>query len=114
MKSNEIKIYEKTMLFDIYGELLTEKQKELYMLYYLEDYSLAEIAEIKNISRQGVRDTVKKSYEHLLKYESKLHIMEKYIDDRDKLDKVIELLDGSDDISVKQAREITREMRDSL
>ncbi len=114
MKSNEIKIYEKTMLFDIYGELLTEKQKELYMLYYLEDYSLAEIAEIKKISRQGVRDTVKKSFEHLLKYESKLHIMEKYIKDRDKLDEVIRLLDDYNDDSVDKARNITREIRDSL
>ncbi len=114
MKSNEIKIYEKTMLFDIYGELLTEKQKELYMLYYLEDYSLAEIAELKSISRQGVRDTVKKSYEHLNNYESKLHIMEKYIKDRNKLDEIISLLDAYDKESVDKAKDITREIRNSL
>ena len=45
-----------TMLFDFYGELLTERQKEFYQLYYDEDLSLAEIAENYGISRQGVRD----------------------------------------------------------
>ena len=44
-----------TMLFDFYGELLTDRQKEFYDLYYNEDLSLSEIAENYGISRQGVR-----------------------------------------------------------
>ena len=47
-----------TMLFDFYGELLTDRQKEFYDLYYNEDLSLSEIAENYGISRQGVRDQV--------------------------------------------------------
>ena len=47
-----------TMLFDFYGEILTERQKEFYDLYYNEDLSLAEIAENYGISRQGVRDVI--------------------------------------------------------
>ena len=47
-----------TMLFDFYGELLTERQKEFYELYYDEDLSLSEIAENYGISRQGVRDVI--------------------------------------------------------
>ena len=47
--------YRMTMLFDFYGELLTERQKEFFDLYYNEDLSLAEIAENAGISRQGVR-----------------------------------------------------------
>ena len=47
--------YRMTMLFDFYGELLTERQREFFDLYYNEDLSLSEIAENSGISRQGVR-----------------------------------------------------------
>ena len=50
--------YRMTMLFDFYGELLTDRQKEFFDLYYNEDLSLSEIAENEGISRQGVRDQV--------------------------------------------------------
>ena len=50
--------YRMTLLFDFYGELLTERQKEFFDLYYNEDLSLAEIAENSGISRQGVRDVI--------------------------------------------------------
>ena len=50
--------YRMTMLFDFYGELLTERQKEFFDLYYNEDLSLSEIAENNGISRQGVRDVI--------------------------------------------------------
>ena len=50
--------YRMTMLYDFYGELLTERQKEFFDLYYNEDLSLSEIAENSGISRQGVRDVI--------------------------------------------------------
>ena len=50
--------YRMTMLFDFYGELLTERQREFFDLYYNEDLSLSEIAENSGISRQGVRDVI--------------------------------------------------------
>ena len=50
--------YRMTMLFDFYGELLTDRQKEFFDLYYNEDLSLSEIAENEGISRQGVRDVI--------------------------------------------------------
>ena len=50
--------YRMAMLFDFYGDLLTERQREFYDLYYNEDLSLAEIAENYGISRQGVRDVI--------------------------------------------------------
>lgn len=61
----------RTMLFDFYGELLTDKQREYFDLHYNEDYSLSEIAEMTGISRQGVWDIIKRAEEQLRKTEEK-------------------------------------------
>ena len=50
--------YRMALLYDFYGDVLTERQKEFYDLYYNEDLSLAEIAENNGITRQGVRDVI--------------------------------------------------------
>jgi hypothetical protein len=65
-------------LLDFYGDLLTEKQKDVIDLYYNEDLSLAEIAEILKITRQGVRDSIKHGESFLLEYESRLHLAERH------------------------------------
>ena len=52
-------------LIDFYGELLSERKRSVIDMYYNEDFSLAEIAEEINISRQGVRDIIKKAEEVL-------------------------------------------------
>lgn len=67
------------MLLEIYGKLLTEKQYEMLDDYYNKDLSLAEIAENQNITRQAVRDNLKKGERKLFKYEEKLCIMKKNI-----------------------------------
>ncbi len=59
-------------LLDFYGDVLTERKKEVLDMYYNEDLSLAEIAEQIGISRQGVRDLIKKAEEELLFLEDKL------------------------------------------
>ena len=61
-----------SMLWQIYGALLTEKQKEYIDYYYNEDLSLAEIAQNDGITRQGVRDIIKKGEKKLFEYEEKL------------------------------------------
>ena len=63
-------------LFDAYGELLTEHQREICELYYMCDLSLAEIAEQKGVSRQSVSDTLAKSRALWEEYEEKLHLNE--------------------------------------
>ena len=63
---------EMSLLFDFYGETLTEKQRELFDLYYNEDLSLAEIAEHAGITRQGVRDSIKRAEHALREMEEKL------------------------------------------
>lgn len=65
-------------LLDFYGDLLTEKQRDVVDLYYNEDLSLAEIAEILHITRQGVRDSIKHGENLLKEYESKLHLAERH------------------------------------
>lgn len=66
-----------TELFDIYGELLTERQKELFSGYYIYDLSLSEIAEPEGKTRQSVYEQVKKVKAKLLEYEKILGIKEK-------------------------------------
>ena len=65
-------------LLDFYGELLTERKRSVMEMYFNEDFSLAEIAEEINISRQGVRDIIKKSEEELRFYEEKLGLAARF------------------------------------
>lgn len=66
------------LLFDFYGDILTEKQHELFDLYYNEDLSLAEIAEHASITRQGVRDGIVRAERTLLQMEDKLKFVERF------------------------------------
>ena len=66
------------MLFDFYGDLLTDRQKEFYDLYYNEDLSLAEIAENYDISRQGVRDVIVRAEATLTEIEDKTHLIRRF------------------------------------
>lgn len=64
-------------LLIVYGGMLTDKQKDVLELYYNEDLSLGEIAENLDISRQGVRDSIKRGEETLLQLEQQLGLMKK-------------------------------------
>ena len=66
-----------SILFDYYGECLTDKQRELFDFYYNEDFSLAEVAQNVGISRKGVRDSVKRTEQQLIEFENKLRLCEK-------------------------------------
>ena len=70
--------YRMTMLFDFYGELLTERQKEFFDLYYNEDLSLSEIAENAGISRQGVRDVIVRAEAQMQEIEDKTGIIKRF------------------------------------
>lgn len=76
-------MFEKNMnisfLLDFYGEVLTEKQKEILELYYNEDLSLAEIAESNGLTRQGVRHVIKKAEDTLYDLESKLGLANRFV-----------------------------------
>lgn len=69
---------EMSLLFDFYGELLTPKQRDLFHLYYGEDFSLAEIAGLVGVSRQGVRDVIKRAENTLYEMEQRLGLVARY------------------------------------
>lgn len=66
------------LLFEFYGDLLTEKQRIIFDCYYKFDIGLTEIAEQLNITKQAVKDSLEKSKLNLLFYEQNLHLTEKY------------------------------------
>lgn len=70
--------YRMTMLYDFYGDLLTDRQKEFYDLYYNDDLSLAEIAENYGITRQGVRDIIVRAEKTLEDIEEKTGLIRRY------------------------------------
>ncbi|MCC8162887.1 MAG: YlxM family DNA-binding protein [Lachnospiraceae bacterium] len=71
-------ILRQALLYDFYGELLTERRKRVYEDVVLNDYSLSEVAEELGISRQGVHDMVRRCGRTLAEYEEKLHLVEKF------------------------------------
>lgn len=73
------KAFHMTLLFDFYGDLLTERQKEFYDLYHNEDLSLAEIAENAGITRQGVRDVLVRAEATLKELEEKTSIVQRFL-----------------------------------
>ncbi len=78
-----------SMLLDIYGKMLTEKQFNLLDDYYNKDLSLSEIAENEGVTRQAVRDFLKKGEKKLFEYEEKLRVMEKNIVQEEKIDEIL-------------------------
>lgn len=101
------KIVEQGLLYDFYGELLTEHQKSVYEAAVLEDYSLSEIAEVYGISRQGVHDLVKRCDKILLQYEEKLNLVHKFTLMKEMVSKIEQLSsDKTDDGNDKNLKEI--------
>ncbi len=105
-----------TMLYDFYGQLLTERQKDFIELYYGQNLSLGEIAGEFNVTRQSVHDTLKRSEQLLTYYEDKLGLVARYRVEREKLAIAAGLLDqcistGEDD-RIRRVKEILCEFMD--
>nr|WP_279286537.1 YlxM family DNA-binding protein [Anaerotruncus sp. 1XD42-93] len=78
-----------SLLLDFYGDMLTEKQRDVVELYYNEDLSLSEIAAHSGITRQGVRDSIKRAESVLLDLEERLGLARKFRQIQDGLDQII-------------------------
>lgn len=106
-------IYKSSLLFDFYGELLTEHQKEIYTDFVLNDLSLGEIAEERGISRQGVHDLVKRCDTLMADYESKLHLVEKYLKTKDDVSKICKLAETANSKNIEDIKNIANGILDN-
>lgn len=84
-------LYEQTLLYDFYGELLTPHQQEIYEQIVLNNITLSELAAEMGISRQGVHDQFNRCYKTLEGYESRLHLIERFEQARAKVAEIIRL-----------------------
>ncbi len=98
------------LLFDFYGEMLTEKQRDVIELYYEDDLSLSEIAENEGITRQGVRDSIKRAETQLLDMEERLGLAKRF---REMQEGVTAILEAADDIfAINERFGYSREIND--
>ena len=104
-----------SMLLDIYGNLLTEKQNELLDDYYNNDLSLSEIAENQLITRQAVRDNLKKGENKLFEYEEKLGFMKKTIMHEEQVAKILSELNKVEKKSTdKEVAKVLQDVRKKI
>lgn len=104
-----------SMLLNIYGKLLTEKQYETLDNYYNSDLSLSEIAENMNITRQAVRDNIKKGENKLFEFEEKLEIMKRAFEKDKKINSVLsELTKLETNSSDKQVQKVINHIMQEL
>ena len=118
-KKEEVKSLEKnvkvSMLCQIYGKMLTEKQYEVLSDYYNNDLSLSEIAENNQITRQAVRDIIKKGENKLFELEEKLAFMEKTLKQEKQLQQILEELSKIEETSSdKKVEKILNHIREEL
>lgn len=104
MQSNSLtdkldEIVQLSILYDFYGELLSEHKKQIFEDYVLNDLSLSEIAQEQGLSRQGVHDIVKRCSVQLKEYEDKLALIKKFNIIKDKVGQIKDILS---DITAKK------------
>ena len=93
----------RVFLYDFYGELLTDHQKEVYGDVVLNDMSLSEIAQERGISRQGVHDMIKRCDRILSGYEEKLHLVERFLKTKEDVRLIRELSENHEPESAAEA-----------
>lgn len=104
-----------SMLNEIYGKLLTQKQAEMINDYYNQDLSLSEIAENNEITRQAVRDILKKGEKKLFEYEEKLQVMKRTLNQEKRIEKVLaELTKIQKNDSDKQIADVLENIKKEL
>lgn len=105
-------------LFDLYGELLNENQKEIYEEYFTMDLSMSEIAEERGITRQSVSDLIKRCTQSLEKYEQRLGLLQRFLDIRSLAERIGTISSDKSvyvrDASRKMIMKLSKEIADSL
>ncbi len=100
------------ILFDIYGEMLTQKQQDFISYYYNDDLSLAEIAENEGITRQGVRDAIKRAEAQLFSFEEHLGLHERLEKTKSGLAEIRELTEVINEVNRRTI--LSREINDAV
>ena len=104
-----------SILLDIYGKLLKQKQYKLLDDYYNNDLSLSEIAENENITRQAVRDNLKKGENNLFEYEEKLGFMRKEIMQEESIEAILsEITKIENSMPDKEVAKILQDVKNKL
>ncbi len=104
-----------SVLCEIYGKLLTKKQLEFMEDYYNNDLSLSEIAENNNITRQAVRDILKKGEKKLFEYEEKLNVMNRMLKQEEKISRILsELTNIQKDYSDNEIANVLEHIKKEL
>ncbi len=93
------KDFETVVLLDMYAGLLTEKQRRLCDMYYNQDYSLTEIADIENTTRQAVRDGIEKAREKLHDTEERLGMSRKRVSTLLAVSRAMEASKGNEELT---------------
>lgn len=105
-----------TLLYDFYGELLTEHQKRIYENVVFNDLTLSEAAEDAGISRQGVHDLIKRCTRTLNEYEEKLHLIERFIETQRQAERIGDLIreyrKTQDETLLTRVEEISETMKE--
>ena len=104
-------ILQLTLLYDFYGELLTEKQKQVYEMHYQNDLSLTEIGEELSISRQAVRDQLKRTEKILMGYEEKLQLISRFQAQQKAVLEMKALMEGLETADKKTAEAVSKMKR---
>ena len=104
------KNYEMAILIDFYGDMLTEKQRSFLEYYYNDDLSLSEIAENEGITRQGVRDAIKRAETQLFDMESRLGMAKRFEEMRASLNEIISYANMISDYNMRHG--LSREIND--
>jgi len=112
------RIVRQTMLFDFYGELLTEHQRSAYEDVVMNDLSYAELARLQSISRQAAYDMIRRCDKQLEEYEEKLHLVERFLRIREQMKEIEatakELQEASADPKVRESAESILQTTDSI
>ena len=99
-------------LLDFYGEMLTKKQHDFLIYYYDDDLSLSEIAENEGITRQGVRDSIKRAEQQLYDMEEKLGLAAKFCELKKNLGEIIDCADKIYEYNLDHS--LSREINDNI
>lgn len=112
------KIYDVSLLYDFYGELLTEHQQKIFEAANFEDLSLSEIGESEGISRQGVHDLLKRCNKILTDYEDKLHLVERFKETKEEVKEIERIADSLekkyDKVKIDKIKAISKKILEEL